>query len=86
MSWQAEVGPSVAHPRLEIDQGGPETRRPFLQETSGQAACELFLLTERLKPERRIGRLALSSRHGPVIGKSNCHQGLRFAFGHAHHR
>ena len=48
-------------------------------------ARELFPLAERLEPEPWIGRRPCLPDMVPVIGKGERHQGLWFAFGHAHH-
>ena len=48
-------------------------------------ARELFPLAERLEPEPWIGRRPCLPDMVPVIGKGGRHQGLWFAFGHAHH-
>ncbi len=48
-------------------------------------ARELFPLAERLEPEPWLGRRPCLPDMVPVIGKGERHQGLWFAFGHAHH-
>ena len=48
-------------------------------------ARELFPLAERLEPEPWMGRRPCLPDMVPVIGKGERHQGLWFAFGHAHH-
>jgi len=48
-------------------------------------ARELFPLTGRLEPEPWIGCRPCLSDMVPVTGKGERHQGLWFAFGHAHH-
>jgi D-amino-acid dehydrogenase len=48
-------------------------------------ARELFPLTERLEPEPWMGCRPCLPDMVPVIGKGERHQGLWFAFGHAHH-
>ena len=48
-------------------------------------ARELFPLGERLEPEPWMGRRPCLPDMVPVIGKGERHQGLWFAFGHAHH-
>jgi D-amino-acid dehydrogenase len=48
-------------------------------------ARELFPLTERLEAEPWMGRRPCLPDMVPVIGKGERHQGLWFAFGHAHH-
>ncbi len=48
-------------------------------------ARELFPLAERLEPEPWMGRRPCLPDMIPVIGKGERHQGLWFAFGHAHH-
>jgi D-amino-acid dehydrogenase len=48
-------------------------------------ARELFPLTERLEPEPWLGCRPCLPDMVPVIGKGERHQGLWFAFGHAHH-
>jgi D-amino-acid dehydrogenase len=48
-------------------------------------ARELFPLTERLEPEPWMGRRPCLPDMVPVIGRGERHQGLWFAFGHAHH-
>jgi D-amino-acid dehydrogenase len=45
----------------------------------------LFPLTERLEPEPWMGCRPCLPDMVPVIGKGERHQGLWFAFGHAHH-
>lgn len=46
---------------------------------------ELFPLAQRLEPEPWMGRRPCLPDMVPVIGKGERHQGLWFAFGHAHH-
>ena len=48
-------------------------------------ARELFPLTGRLEPEPWMGCRPCLPDMVPVIGKGERHQGLWFAFGHAHH-
>jgi len=48
-------------------------------------ARELFPLTERLEAEPWMGRRPCLPDMVPVIGQGERHQGLWFAFGHAHH-
>jgi len=48
-------------------------------------ARELFPLGERLEPEPWLGRRPCLPDMVPVIGRGTRHQGLWFAFGHAHH-
>jgi len=48
-------------------------------------ARELFPLTGRLEPEPWMGCRPCLPDMVPVIGKGEGHQGLWFAFGHAHH-
>jgi len=48
-------------------------------------ARELFPLAERLEPKPWMGRRPCLPDMVPVIGKGEGHQGLWFAFGHAHH-
>jgi D-amino-acid dehydrogenase len=48
-------------------------------------ARELFPLAERLEPEPWLGCRPCLPDMVPVIGKGERHQGLWFAFGHAHH-
>jgi D-amino-acid dehydrogenase len=48
-------------------------------------AGELFPLGERLEPEPWLGRRPCLPDMVPVIGRGERHQGLWFAFGHAHH-
>ena len=48
-------------------------------------ARELFPLAERLDPQPWMGRRPCPPDMVPVIGKGEPHQGLWFAFGHAHH-
>ena len=48
-------------------------------------ARQLFPLAERLDPEPWMGRRPCLPDMVPVIGKGERHQGLWFAFGHAHH-
>lgn len=48
-------------------------------------ARKLFPLAERLDPEPWMGRRPCLPDMVPVIGKGERHQGLWFAFGHAHH-
>ncbi len=48
-------------------------------------ARELFPLAERLQPEPWMGRRPCLPDMVPVIGRGERHQGLWFAFGHAHH-
>jgi D-amino-acid dehydrogenase len=48
-------------------------------------ARELFPLTGRLEPEPWMGCRPCLPDVVPVIGKGEGHQGLWFAFGHAHH-
>ncbi len=48
-------------------------------------AREIFPLADRLEPEPWIGRRPCLPDMVPVIGKGERHQGLWFAFGHAHH-
>ena len=48
-------------------------------------ARELFPLTERLEPEPWMGCRPCLPDMVPVICKGERHQGLWFAFGHAHH-
>jgi D-amino-acid dehydrogenase len=48
-------------------------------------ARELFPLAERLDPEPWMGRRPCLPDMVPVIGRGERHQGLWFAFGHAHH-
>ena len=48
-------------------------------------ARDLFPLTERLEPEPWMGCRPCLPDMVPVIGKGGRHQGLWFAFGHAHH-
>ena len=48
-------------------------------------ARDLFPLAERLEPEPWLGRRPCLPDMVPVIGKGERHQGLWFAFGHAHH-
>jgi D-amino-acid dehydrogenase len=48
-------------------------------------ARELFPLAERLEPEPWMGRRPCLPDMVPVIGRGERHQGLWFAFGHAHH-
>jgi D-lysine oxidase len=45
----------------------------------------LFPLTERWEPEPWMGCRPCLPDMVPVIGKGERHQGLWFAFGHAHH-
>ena len=47
--------------------------------------ANLFPLAERLEPEPWMGRRPCLPDMVPVIGKGERHQGLWFAFGHAHH-
>jgi D-amino-acid dehydrogenase len=48
-------------------------------------ARELFPLGERLEPAPWMGRRPCLPDMVPVIGRGDRHQGLWFAFGHAHH-
>ena len=48
-------------------------------------ARELFPLGERLEPAPWMGRRPCLPDMVPVIGRGERHQGLWFAFGHAHH-
>ena len=48
-------------------------------------ARELFPLGERLEPAPWMGRRPCLPDMVPVIGRGTRHQGLWFAFGHAHH-
>jgi len=48
-------------------------------------ALELFPLGERLEPVPWVGRRPCLPDMVPVIGRGERHQGLWFAFGHAHH-
>jgi D-amino-acid dehydrogenase len=48
-------------------------------------ARELFPLAGRLEPEPWMGCRPYLPDMVPVIGKGERHQGLWFAFGHAHH-
>ncbi len=48
-------------------------------------ARELFPLAERLQPEPWMGRRPCLPDMLPVIGSGERHDGLWFAFGHAHH-
>jgi D-amino-acid dehydrogenase len=48
-------------------------------------ARELFPLAEPLDPAPWLGRRPCLPDMVPVIGKAERHQGLWFAFGHAHH-
>ncbi len=48
-------------------------------------ARELFPLADRLEPDPWMGRRPCLPDMVPVIGKGERHQGLWFAFGHAHH-
>jgi D-amino-acid dehydrogenase len=48
-------------------------------------ARELFPLAQRLDPEPWLGRRPCLPDMLPVIGRGERHQGLWFAFGHAHH-
>jgi D-amino-acid dehydrogenase len=48
-------------------------------------ARELFPIAERLEAEPWMGRRPCLPDMVPVIGKGDRHQGLWFAFGHAHH-
>ncbi len=48
-------------------------------------AREIFPLAERLEPEPWMGRRPCLPDMVPVIGKGERHDGLWFAFGHAHH-
>jgi D-amino-acid dehydrogenase len=48
-------------------------------------ARQLFPLAERLEAEPWMGRRPCLPDMVPVIGKGERHQGLWFAFGHAHH-
>jgi D-amino-acid dehydrogenase len=48
-------------------------------------ARDLFPLAERLEHEPWLGRRPCLPDMLPVIGKGQRHQGLWFAFGHAHH-
>jgi D-amino-acid dehydrogenase len=48
-------------------------------------ARELFPLAKRLDPEPWMGRRPCLPDMVPVIGRGERHQGLWFAFGHAHH-
>ncbi|MNL59879.1 D-amino acid dehydrogenase small subunit [compost metagenome] len=49
------------------------------------AARELFPLGERLDPEPWKGARPCTPDMMPIIGKAPRHEGLWFAFGHAHH-
>ena len=66
-----------------------EERASAVARMAGLAAVplarELFPLAERLEPEPWIGRRPCLPDMVPVIGKGGRHQGLWFAFGHAHH-
>jgi len=50
-----------------------------------QLARELFPLGERLEPAPWLGRRPCLPDMVPVIGRGERHEGLWFAFGHAHH-
>ncbi|NUY00028.1 NAD(P)/FAD-dependent oxidoreductase [Paraburkholderia youngii] len=70
---------------------GVEIARPEAVKTPVQLdaaepiARTLFPLGERLDPEPWMGRRPCTPDMMPIIGPATKHQGLWFAFGHAHH-
>ena len=65
------------------DRDGPPS--PVQLARDEPLARELFPLTGRLEPEPWMGCRPCLSDMVPVTGKGERHQGLWFAFGHAHH-
>ncbi|MCX8996173.1 FAD-binding oxidoreductase [Rhizobiaceae bacterium BDR2-2] len=60
-------------------------KTPVQLEKAERIARSILPLTERLDPEPWMGARPCTPDMIPVIGKAPRHQGLWFAFGHAHH-
>ena len=60
-------------------------KTPVQLEKAERIARSIFPLTERLDPEPWMGARPCTPDMIPVIGKAPRHEGLWFAFGHAHH-